>query len=186
MTAIIVPVASFPQHTPESAPADSQPALQALKASVGMIPNLAAAMAESPKLIEAFVAVRGIYQSGTFTPAEREAISLANAVENGCVYCRAIHATFALQNGMSPETVRGLRETELPKDPKLGALVAYARAVLRGRGKVDAPVLAAFYEAGYSRAQALEVLVATAVSAIANYAEHLIRPELDAPLRAQG
>jgi AhpD family alkylhydroperoxidase len=183
---MITTVPSFPHHTPESAPDASKPALQTLKQAIGMVPNLAAAMAESPELIGAFVAVRGIYQSGTFTPAEREVISLTNAVENGCVYCRAVHATFALGAGVSAETVRGLRQSELPADPKLNALAAYARAVLRGRGKVEAHTLSAFYGVGYTPAQALEVLVALAVSVIANYAEHLIHPELDAPLRAQG
>src|ERR1044072_4000965 len=84
----------FPQHTFDSAPAASKPTLLNLKAAVGMIPNLAAAMAESPTLIEAFAGVRAIYQSGSFSPLEREVLSLTNAVENDCRYCRAIHSTF--------------------------------------------------------------------------------------------
>ena len=69
-------------HTLETAPAASKPMLEKLKGSVGMIPNLAAAMSESPQLIEGFVTLRGLFHaSSSFTPAEREMIGLVNAVE---------------------------------------------------------------------------------------------------------
>src|SRR5262245_23715027 len=89
--------APFPVHTEASAPLASKPALERLRAAVGMVPHLAAAMAESTVLIEAFVGLRETFRRGTFSPVEREALSLANAVENGCRYCTAIHATFALK-----------------------------------------------------------------------------------------
>jgi len=53
------------------------------------------------------VAVRAIYQAGTFTPAEREIISLTNAVEHGATYCHAIHSTFALKQGVPAEPGSG-------------------------------------------------------------------------------
>ena len=174
----------FPRHTPDSAPAASKPSLQKLKESVGLVPNLAAAMAESPKLIEAFVSIRAIYQSGTFTGVEREVLSLVNAVENECRYCRAIHSLFATNAGLPPEEVRRLREGESPTDPKLKALADFGRVVVRDRGEVSPETLRAFLRAGYSTAQALEVLVALANSIIANYASHFTQPELDEPLRA--
>ena len=40
---------TYPTHSIETAPKDSQPLLRSLKENVGMIPNLAAAMAESPR-----------------------------------------------------------------------------------------------------------------------------------------
>jgi hypothetical protein len=41
-----------------------------LQESVGFVPNLAAAMAESPKLLNGFLAVRQCYEGGSFTPGE--------------------------------------------------------------------------------------------------------------------
>jgi AhpD family alkylhydroperoxidase len=174
---------AFPHHTYESAPAASKPTLQKLKEAVGMVPNLAGAMAESPQLIEAFVAIRGIYQAGTFTAVEREVLSLVNAVENECRYCRAIHSLFATKAGLAPDEVGRLRAGESPTEPKLKALGDFGRAVVRDRGNVPPETLAMFLRAGYSKAQALEVLVALANSIIANYASHFTQPELDEPLR---
>jgi AhpD family alkylhydroperoxidase len=178
-------VSVFPRRTFDTAPAESKPSLSKLKAAVGMVPNLAVAMAESPKLIEGFVAIREIYQSGTFSAVEREVLSLTNAVENECDYCRAIHSTFALSNGLPAEDVRALREGKSPADPKLKALADFARAVVRDRGFVPASTFESFLDAGYSKAQALEVLLGLANSIIANYAAHFTHPELDEPLRAQ-
>ena len=176
---------AFPAHTFDSAPAASKPSLLKLKEAVGMVPNLAAAMAESPALLEGFVAIRAIYQSGTFSAIEREVLLLTNAVENACHYCRAIHSTFALKAGMPADVVRTLRDGNSPADRKLKALADFARAVVRDRGQVPAETFQAFLDAGYSKAQALEVLLGLANSIIANYAGHFTRPELDEPLRAQ-
>ena len=46
-------------HTIDSAPERSKQLLQAVKQAVGMVPNLAAGMAESPQLLEGFLAVGG-------------------------------------------------------------------------------------------------------------------------------
>lgn len=57
--------------------------------SVGMIPNLAASMAESPELLKGFLTIRQIFYSGTFSPGEIPVLALTNAFENGCRYCMA-------------------------------------------------------------------------------------------------
>ena len=64
-------MSTYPIHSIDSAPQDSRPFLQGLQQSLGMLPNLAAAMAESPERLKGFLAVRQIYQGGTFSPAER-------------------------------------------------------------------------------------------------------------------
>src|SRR5512134_933569 len=124
-------------HTSETAPAASKPALEKLKASVGMVPNLAAAMSESPQLIEGFVTLRALFQAGSsFSPAEREMIALVNAVENGCRYCAAIHATFALHAGVTQDTVDTIRAGKSPSEPRAKALADYARTMVRERGHI--------------------------------------------------
>jgi hypothetical protein len=53
-----------------------KPLLKSLKENLGMVPNLAAAMSESPQLLAGFLSVREIYTGGTFTPAEIQVLSL--------------------------------------------------------------------------------------------------------------
>ena len=175
----------FPVYTIETAPVGSKPTLERLRQAVGLIPNLAGAMAGSPAMIEGFVTLRGIFQSGTFSPTEREVISLTNAVENGCQYCRAIHSTFALQCGLPEIDVDAIRRGAEPADPKLRALTGFARQVLRQRGQADPSAVTQFLAAGYQPAQALEVVLGLAVSVLANYGNHLVHAPLDDFLRPQ-
>lgn len=177
---------TFPLHTLETAPAASQPALTRLRDSVGAIPNLAASMAESPVLIEAFVTLRGLFHAmSSFSPVERELLFLTNAIENRCEYCTAIHATFAVKAGAPQETVDTVREKRPLADARQNALVEFARRVVRERGHVGADDLQRFLAAGFERHQALELLAALAISTMANYGRHLTRAPLDAFLLPQ-
>lgn len=173
----------FPIHTLDTAPEASRPLLAELAASVGLVPNLAAGMAESPSLLRGFLAVRQIYASGTFTPAEIQVLSLTAACENGCAWCMAFHTMAALGADVSRASVDALRAGAAPGDPRLGALSDFARGMVRSRGAVSPAELERFLAAGYTRAQALEVVLGMAFSLMANYAGHLVDAPLDEPLR---
>jgi len=172
----------FRIHTIESAPEGSKPQLEALRASFGFIPNLAAAMAESPELLRGFLAVRDIYRTGTFTAAEVQVLSLTAAFENDCAWCMALHTLMAVQTGVSEADVRALREGRAPTTARLGALSDFARKMVRERGAVGARDIERLCGAGYTRAQALEVVLGMAFSLMANFAGHLVDAPLDEPL----
>ncbi len=176
--------ARFAIHSRDTAPAASKSVLDRLKTSVGMVPNLAAAMAESPTLIDAFVTLREIFGRGSFAPVERELLLLTNAVENGCRYCAAIHSTFGMQAGLSREDVARVRAGGVPQEARLAALCCFDRKVLRERGRVAGADLAIFEQAGFTRAQALEVLAAAAMSSMANYAGRMTQTPPDEAIRA--
>jgi len=125
----------FPIHTLDSAPAPSKPLLHALAQAVGMVPNLAAGMAESPSLLEAFLSIRRIYERGTFSGAEVQVLSLTAAYENDCTWCMAFHSLMARKEGVAAEVVDALRAGRSPEDPRLGPLSDLARAMV----KVEAP-----------------------------------------------
>src|SRR5262245_5829931 len=104
----------FDIHTIDSAPERSKPLLQELQSTVGMIPNLAATMAESPELLQSFVRIRAVLHSGTFSQTEIQVLALTNAYENGCSYCMALHSVLAANDGVSPESVAALRAGRAP------------------------------------------------------------------------
>ena len=62
-------------HTPESAPAMAADALRTLQSTVGLIPNLAATMAESPALLNGFLALRELYAKTGFSAGEVQVLS---------------------------------------------------------------------------------------------------------------
>lgn len=170
-------------HTLESAPEGSKEALHKLQANVGFVPNLAAAMAESPELLKGFLAVRQIYDDGTFTPGEIQVLSLTAAFENECAWCMAFHTLMALKAGISEKSVQALRAGRAPIEPQLAVLSDFARSMIRHRGSVTNEELQSLLDAGYTRAQALEVVLGMAFSLMANYAGHLADAPLDEPFK---
>ncbi|HKS07655.1 MAG TPA: carboxymuconolactone decarboxylase family protein [Gemmatimonadaceae bacterium] len=172
---------AFPIHTIDTAPTGSKETLKTVKETIGMIPNLAAGMAESPTLVRAFFAVREIYAQGTLTGADIQVLSLANAYENDCEWCVAFHSTLALKEGVTRETIDALRAGQVPRDARFAALSNLSRALIKNRGNVSGADLKAFYAAGFTKAQALEVVLGIGFSVMANFAGHLINAPVDHP-----
>jgi len=175
----------FNIHTVESAPQGSKPALEQLKKQVGFIPNLAATMAESPYLLEAFTSLRAIYGRGTFTPVEREALALAVSFDNNCTYCMAAHSTFAKMNGIPEDDLSLLRAGKSPSSPRLRAITALTRQILRSNGHLASEDIQGFLRAGFSQAQLLEVLVGISTTAIANYTHNIAKTPIDEAFQPQ-
>jgi hypothetical protein len=79
-------VAHFPIYSLESAPEQSKPALNGLAQAFGMVPNIAGAIAGSPKLINGLVALFGQAHGGNFSEAHVQVLLLTNAVTNGATW----------------------------------------------------------------------------------------------------
>ena len=175
----------FPIHTVDTAPPDSRAALEALRQDVGFVPNLAATMAESPTLIEAFTTLRRILGRSAFAPVERETIALAVSFQNDCEYCMAAHSTFAKMSGISERALEALRAGGNPPDERLRALATYTRHLIATRGYATGEATQGFLDAGFAPAQALGVIAAVAFTTIANYAHNLTGCALDEPFHPQ-
>jgi uncharacterized peroxidase-related enzyme len=171
-------------HTVDTASEASKPLLQNLNSAIGMVPHLAAAMAESPELLRGFLTIREIFYGGTFTTGEVQVLALTNAFENGCRYCMALHSAFALKAGVSTDTVDALRAGQSPREPRLKALSEFSRALVNKRGQVNDDDLQNVLAAGFSKAQALEAVLGVAVSILPNFAHHLTQCPIDEPFRA--
>ena len=89
-------------HTLESAPEESRAALQGLEQAVGLIPNLAATMAELPTLVNGFVGPFGNFHGGSFSGPQKQVLLLTNAVTNTCAWAIAFHSTLALKEVSMP------------------------------------------------------------------------------------
>jgi uncharacterized peroxidase-related enzyme len=175
----------FKIHSLESAPEGSKPILEQLKKQVGFIPNLAATMAESPSLLEAFTTLRSIYGGGSFSPVEREAIAMAVSFDNNCTYCMAAHSTFAKMNGASEDDLNALRAGKSPSDSRLQAISTLARQIIRSKGHLSEQEINAFLNAGFTNAELLEVVVGISMTAIANYAHNIAKTPVDEAFQPQ-
>ena len=176
---------NYPIHAIDTAPEGARQSLAGLQQAFGLVPNLAATMANSPPLVNSFVAAFGQFAGGTFTGGERQVLLLSNAVANECAWAVAFHSTIALKEGVDPAVVDAVRRREVPADPRLAALSVLTRALIGKRGHLDQTDAKAFTAAGFDDNQLLEVITGVAISAMANYAGNVARPPLDAPFQPQ-
>jgi len=175
---------SFPVNTIDSAPERSKPALQQLRSAFGMLPNIAGAMSTSPVLINSLVGLFQNVHGGSFTEAQIQTLLLTNAVTNACAWAVAFHTALALGQGLDPEDVHAIRERRLPKDSKLAALSALAKALIERRGRLDDQDVDRFIAAGFGKDHALEVIAVVAASTITNYTGSVTKTPLEAPFQA--
>ncbi|MCU0888526.1 MAG: carboxymuconolactone decarboxylase family protein [Rubritepida sp.] len=170
----------FPIHTPETAPEAARPILAGAKAGWGFVPNLHATLAAAPTALDAYGKLFELAGQGSFTPAEQQVAYLTISALHECEYCVSGHSVLAQGAGLDAATIAALREGRPLPDARLQALRAYAASQVLHRGRVPPGELEAFLAAGYSEAQALELLVIVAAKTISNYANHLAGTPLDA------
>jgi uncharacterized peroxidase-related enzyme len=166
-------------HTIASAPEKSKPVLEQLQQAFGVIPNLAAAIANSPKLLTAFLAVFQQVHSSSLTEPEIQIVLLTDAVANSCAYAVAFHTALALNAGVSSAETDAIRERRAPRDQRFAALATLAKTLIEKRGHLSEQELDSFVSAGFTKEQVLEVIAVVAASTITNYAGNVANPALE-------
>lgn len=167
--------------TIEAAPEPARRFLQEARDRMGFVPNMYSLMANSPGLLETYIRGQALFRQGSgFSPAEQEVVLLTVSRENQCDYCMAAHSVIAdAVSKVPPEVTEAIREDRNIAEPRLAALGAFTRSMLRSRGFAKRADLDAFLAAGFTERHVLEVILAIAVKTISNYANHLFGTPLD-------
>lgn len=174
--------------TPRIAPIDPAQAsptvratLDAVKAEIGMVPNLFKTLARSPTTPDAYLGLSSTLGSGNLTAAQREIVALAIGQANQCAYCLSAHTLIAKGAGLGPDAIASARRGA-GQNPKDAALAEFATVLTLHRGVVSDEDLAAFKAAGFDDADALEVIAHVAINTLTNYVNHVARTEIDFPV----
>lgn len=164
----------------DSNPSIAEP-LQGIRKQLGFVPNMYAAMANLPALLDAYqYGYQLVRMRAGFTPVEQEVLFLTISRENGCHYCVAAHSFVAdAMTKVPTEITDAIRNDRPIPDAKLEALRQFARVMVQTRGNPDDQDAAAFLDAGYSETQILGVILAISVKTISNYSNHIFHTELD-------
>ncbi len=170
---------TYTTHTIESAPACSKPILEAAQKKMGFIPNLMAAMAESPVMVESYLTLMGIFDKTRLSETERQIILMTNNRLNNCAYCMAAHTTVARLAGIETDVIEALRSGEPLTNPKLEALRQFSIVIHESHERPTEQQLADFLAAGYTQETVLEVIVGTSLKVLSNYTTPIAKPPLD-------
>lgn len=164
--------------TPETAPEKSQPLLNAAQEKLGMIPNVFGGMAVAPATLQAYLGLSAAFSQTSLSPTEQHVVAISISNANGCGYCIAAHTTMAQSQGVCQDNLDAARNNTA-LEPKLEALRTFALRMQESKGHLEEGELKAFLSAGYTEAQAYEVIVGIALKVIANYSNRLLNTPLD-------
>jgi AhpD family alkylhydroperoxidase len=171
----------FVDHTTETAP-DAARTLAATEKRLGYLPAAVARLAEAPLLLDGFLKLSAMFEATSLDPLARETLVMTIATRNGCHVCVAMHTARLGQLGADPAVTAALRADKPLPDERLQAVRDFTHTVLDTAGDVPGGALSAFLAAGFTRRQALEVVLGIGTYTMSTLANRLTGAPLDGPL----
>lgn len=173
---------AFTPVDPSAATGTTAELLAQVRKSLGTVPNMTAAMANSPTLLKAYLALSGAVASGALSPAARERLAVATAQLNGCEYCLSAHTYVGAQVAKidADELARARRAQS--QDPHLAALLELSNTIAENAGDVDADDLDRARRAGVTDEEIGELVANLALNILTNYFNVLADVENDWPV----
>lgn len=158
-----------------------QSTFNAVKAKLGMVPNLFATFARSPAVLNAYLGFSDALSKGRLSGRQREIIALAVGETNACDYCLSAHTAIGKGVGLPAAAAADARALKLA-DPLEQALANLAAQLVKQRGVVSDAELAAARNAGVDDGLIIEVLAHVALNTLTNYTNHVAGTDIDFPV----
>lgn len=172
-------MSDFPVHTPESTSPEAGEFMRELEKGYGFIPNLAGVMATAPALMQGYFQLNQLFEQTSLSAPERQVVLLAASFTNACDYCMGAHTALAEMAGVPQDSIAALRAGEPLPDDRLEALRRFTHAVVDKRGHMPEDDLQAFYAAGFTAQNVLEVVLGVGMKTLSNYTNHIAGTPLD-------
>jgi AhpD family alkylhydroperoxidase len=164
-----MPALSVP--TRETVSPANQDLFDALHGQLGFVPNLYATLAHSESALGTYLALQSAKSS--INAKSREVVNLA--------YCLAAHTALGKMNGFTDAQVLEIRSGRASFDAKLDALARVTQSIAVGRGKPDAALVDAFFAAGWTKENLVDVIVTIGDKIITNYLHGTTKAPVDFP-----
>lgn len=125
--------------------------------------NAVALLKESPHTLDGFLKLSEVFESTTLDPHSRETVILTVAARNQCHLCVDMHEAKLAALGPAPAPER------------LEAVRQFTLQVLASSGAVSDEELGRFQDFGYTRQNALEVVLGIGTYTVSTFANRLTR-----------
>ena len=152
----------------------------AIERRLGIVPNMMRTMAQSPRVLEGYLGLSGALSRGLLPAGLQEQIALAIAEANACDYCLSAHSALGRNAGLSNAQIDDSREGRAA-DPKAGAALRFALAVLQHRGGIGDDELARVRAAGFADGEIAEIIAHVALNVFTNYFNRAAGTDIDFP-----
>lgn len=171
---------TFSVPTRSEVSAGNQAIFDNLQKGLGFVPNLYAYFGKNDTALADYLALQN--RKSTLKAKEREIINLVTSQINGCRYCQSAHTVLGKMNGFTDAQILEIRSGKASFDSKLDALAQFTAAVVENRGKAAPEAVEHFFEAGYTEANMIDVVMVIGDKIISNYLHNLTHLEIDFPL----
>ena len=170
----------IPQLDPTTATGTNRQFFDALESRLGLIPNMAKTMAQSPAVLEGYLSFSGALGKGALPAKLREQLALAVGAANSCDYCASAHSVLGKLAGLDQAQI-SFALTGHSTDAKTEAALRFARVLVEKRGLVSDADAQAVEEAGYTGGEVAEIVAHVALNTLTNYFNNVARTEIDFP-----
>src|SRR6478609_5266777 len=160
---------NFTPVDPGSATGTAAELLAQVQKALGQTPNMTKVMANSPTLLQSWLALSGAVAGGTLPAAVRERLAISTAQLNGCEYCLSAH-TFIGANVAKVESAEldSARKGQ-SRDPHVTALLQLSENIAENAGDVDDDDIQAARDAGVTDEEIGELVANLVLNILTNY-----------------
>ncbi len=155
--------------------------LDAVKAKIGLLPNLLATLANSEPVLNAYLGLSEALAGGRLSAAQREVIALAVGQANSCQYCLSAHTLIGKSAGLSESAIREARAGR-GEGAFNDALARLAVKLVNQRGRLSDDDLGAARIAGIDDSLIVEAIALVALNTLTNYTNHVAATDIDFPV----
>lgn len=173
-------MARLKQVSDENAAPKAVELFDAIKARLGVVPNVYRVLANEPAALSAALGFNEALSAGSFDAETREAIALATAGANRCDYCASAHTAISKRLKVRDDEIER-RLQGRSDDPKIQAVLAFATAVIDKRGWVTDADLKAARAAGLTDGEIVETVANAVANILTNYINHVAETDIDFP-----
>lgn len=150
-----------------------------LEKSLGFVPNLYAYYAKNETALADYLNLQN--RNTTLSKKEKEIVNLVVSQYNDCYYCQSAHTVIAGLNGFSKDQILEIRGGSANFDPKLNALAKLTLAIVGSKGKVSETDKNEFFDAGYTEANLIDVVLNIGDKTISNFIHNIAQFDVDFP-----
>ena len=164
----------------EVADREARDLLEAVRAKLKITPNMTRVMANSPAVLEGYLAFSGALARGSLAPKLREQIALAVGEQNGCQYCVSAHTAIGKLTGLAEEEIEEAREGRA-HSAKDQAALEFTRVLIAHHGRVPEADFERIRQAGFGAGEIAEIIAHTALNIFTNYFNMATDVDVDFP-----
>ncbi|BAV06928.1 uncharacterized peroxidase-related enzyme [Filimonas lacunae] len=161
----------------------SEPAQQlfaAISKKMGKVPNLYATIGYSAPALKGLLEFEEAFSHSTFTAKEREGINLVVSQVNSCDYCLAAHTMLATLKGFNSEEIINMRKG-FSTNTQFQTVLQLAQSIAENKGTADTAIKNAFFDAGYTETDLIDLIGLITVRTFTNYVYALTEIPIDFP-----